>query len=58
MLCGIISTQSGWTALMRASYMGHVNVARTLIEARAQVNTQDEVCASGVRIAGHDHHKI
>ena len=30
---------------MRASFNGHADIVQTLIEAKAQINTQDEVCA-------------
>ena len=41
----LISTQNGWTPLMVASYEGHVDVARTLIQAKAPINTQKKkVC--------------
>ena len=36
--------QNGWTPLMTASFNGHVDIVRILIEAKAKVNTQDEVC--------------
>ena len=36
-------TQYGWTPLMRASFNGHVDIVRILIEAKAQINTQDKV---------------
>ena len=35
--------QMGETPLMTASYNGHVDILKTLIEAKAQINTQDEV---------------
>ena len=35
--------QDGVTPLMEASFNGHADIVQTLIEARAQVNTQDEV---------------
>ena len=31
---------------MVASFEGHVDIVKMLIEARAQVNMQDEVCCS------------
>ena len=31
---------------MTASFEGHVDIVRILIEAKAQVNTQDEVCCN------------
>lgn len=37
------STQSGWTPLMAASFEGHVEVMRQLIEAKAEINTQKKV---------------
>ena len=40
------STQDGWTPLMAASLGGHVDIVRILIEAKAQINTQREVCCS------------
>ena len=39
----IVSTQNGVTPLMTASFHGHVDIVRMLIEAKAQVNTQEEV---------------
>ena len=38
--------QSGRTPLMIASFEGHAGVVQVLIEARAQINTQDKVCYS------------
>ena len=35
--------QNGWTPLMTASLNGHADIVQTLIEAKAQVNTQEEV---------------
>ena len=35
--------QDGWTPLMAASLEGHADIVQTLIEAKAQVNTQQEV---------------
>ena len=42
----ILYTQDGWTPLMTASYEGHVDIVRILIEAKAQINMQEEVCCS------------
>ena len=42
----IYSTQDGLTPLMTASFQGHSRVVRILIEAKAQVNTQEEVSCS------------
>ena len=39
----VFITQNGWTPLMTASFEGHADIVQTLIEAKAQVNTQDEV---------------
>ena len=36
-------TQNGWTPLMEASFQGHVDIVRILIEAKAQINIQEEV---------------
>ena len=36
-------TQNGWTPLMAASFKGHADIVQTLIEAKAQVDTQKEV---------------
>ena len=36
-------TQNGWTPLMTASFEGHADIVQTLIEAKAQVDTQKEV---------------
>ena len=41
-----IYMQNVWTPLMAASFKGHVNIVRLLIEAKAQINIQDEVCYS------------
>ena len=41
-----ILLQDGWTPLMTASFEGHTDVVQTLIEAKAQINTQAEVCCS------------
>ena len=38
--------QYGCTPLMVASLNGHADVVQTLIEAKAQINTQEEVCCS------------
>ena len=35
--------QNGWTPLMTASFEGHADIVQTLIEAKAQINTQEEV---------------
>ena len=35
--------QNGWTSLMTASFEGHADIVQTLIEAKAQANTQKEV---------------
>ena len=35
--------QNGRTPLMTASFEGHADIVQTLIEAKAQVNTQQEV---------------
>ena len=45
-LCDL-STQTGWTPLMMASFKGHDDIVRILIEAKAQVNTQEEVHVHG-----------
>ena len=44
--------QNGETPLMTASFEGHVDIVRILIEAQAQVNTQKEVCCYKIT-----HHK-
>ena len=36
-------SQNGWTPLMKASIEGRVDIVRLLIEAKAQINAQDEV---------------
>ena len=36
--------QNGKTPLMTASFEGHADIVQTLIEAKAQINTQQEVC--------------
>ena len=38
-----VYTQDGCTPLMTASFNGHVDIMRILIEAKAQINTQEEV---------------
>ena len=35
--------QNGWTPLMIASFNGHVDVVRILIEAHADIHKQDKV---------------
>ena len=35
--------QNGWTPLMVASFNGHADIVQTLIEAKAQVDTQEKV---------------
>ena len=35
--------QNGRTPLMMASFNGHADIVQTLIEAKTQINTQDEV---------------
>ena len=37
------SCQDGWTALMKATEKGHLEVAKALIDARADVNLKDTV---------------
>ena len=37
--------QRGWTALHLAAQEGNIDVAKLLIDAKAQVNIQEEVCA-------------
>ena len=37
--------QNGWTPLMQASFEGYADIVQTLIEAKAQINTQEEVYA-------------
>ena len=37
--------QDGWTPLMTASFEGHDDIVQTLIEAKAHINTQEEVYA-------------
>ena len=39
----LYSIQNGWTPLMIASFEGHVDIVRTLIKAKAQINTQEKV---------------
>ena len=36
-------SQNGWTPLMKASFEGHVDIVRLLIEVKAQINTKKEV---------------
>ena len=36
-------SQNAHTPLMTASFEGHVDIVRLLIEAKAQINTQEEV---------------
>ena len=38
-----VYTQDGRTPLMVASFNGHVDIVRILIEAKVQINTQQEV---------------
>ena len=35
--------QDHWTPLMTASFEGHVDIVKIMIEAKAQINTQNEV---------------
>ena len=39
----VLSVQNGWTPLMIASSNGHVDVVRVLIEAHADIHSQDKV---------------
>ena len=39
----IVHSQVGWSPLMIASFKGHVDIVRLLVEAKAQLNTQIEV---------------
>ena len=41
-----LSIQNGMTPLMKASFEGHVDVVRLLIEAKAQINTRRKVLNS------------
>ena len=41
-----VTKQGGWTPLMVASFEGHDDIVRMLIEAKARINIQDEVCCS------------
>ena len=52
--------QNGWTPLMRASFGGHADIVQTLIEAKAQINTQEEVYAVPAtrKHTAHTHHII
>ena len=38
-----LSFQSGWTALMWASWLGHVECVTVLLDSGAEVNMQEEV---------------
>ena len=49
--------QDGRTPLMEASFEGHADIVQTLIEAKAQINTQDEVYVTRKHTA-HTHHII
>ena len=40
----LFMTQGGSTPLMAASIEGHVDIVRMFIEAKSQINTQDQVC--------------
>ena len=42
-----LSIQNGWTPLIAASFNGHVDVVRVLIEAHADVHSQDKVWYTG-----------
>ena len=42
----LFTIQNGWTPLMRASCNGHTDIVQILIEAKAEINTKDEVCCS------------
>ena len=39
--------QDEWTPLMTASFDGHVDVVRVLIEAHADIHSQDKVWCTG-----------
>ena len=36
--------QDGWSALMAASFYGHIDVVNVLINAHVDVNLKDKVC--------------
>ena len=42
-----LSIQDGWTPLMTASFSGHVDVVRVLIEAHADIHSQNKVEHTG-----------
>lgn len=46
MVLHCLYVQDGWTPLMAASSSGHVDVVSALIEAHADVHTQDNVCST------------
>ena len=52
--------QDGTTPLMTASFEGHADIVQSLIEAKAQVNTQEEVYTYAVpkktHCTTHHHH--
>ena len=52
--------QDGWTPLMKASCEGHADIVQTLIEAKTQINTQEEVYVVPTtrKHTSHSHHII
>ena len=42
-----ISIQNGWSPLTIASFYGHVDVVRVLIEAHADIHSQNKVWYNG-----------
>ena len=43
---------------MTASFRGHVDIVKMLIEAKARVNTQDKVCYNITHCTTHHHSQL
>ncbi|CAI8045666.1 CARD- and ANK-domain containing inflammasome adapter protein [Geodia barretti] len=50
----LMSASNGMTPLMIASFNGHTDVVQTLIEAKAQINTQDEDGWTALHLAAQE----
>ena len=54
----IIFIQGGWTPLMAASFHGHVDIVKTLINAKAQINKQRQVYICVILFAQKNTHRV